>query len=217
MRSAPVDHVVIMLSTVETLDTVHLRLVSLAIVDGVVVLCEQVIVSVLCEREQIKDVDGMTEKYDFKDARRYLRQSLGHHSRSHRRRRRRHRNHRRTWLVGREGEGRGRVLYREMHRSQSRSLKSQNHTWRFIAQRGVQALIYAFTDTNPHLHSVTWQLAFCGPFRDSISCFCEGDSPMRVDSKRCFCYFDVGRSLSNVWIVWRRSSIEKSSEKMNGS
>ncbi len=96
-----------MLSSVETLDTVHLRLVSLAIVDAVVVLCEQVIVSVLCEREQIKDVDGMTEKYDFKDARRYLRQSLGHHSRSHRRRRRhrRHRNHRRTWLVGREGKG----------------------------------------------------------------------------------------------------------------
>src|SRR5216683_5062349 len=40
---------------------------------------------------------------------------------------------------GREGEGRGRVvLYREMHRSQSRSLKSQNHTWRFIAQRGCE-------------------------------------------------------------------------------
>ena len=129
LRSAPVDYVVIMLSTVETLDTVHLRLVSLAIVDAVVVLCKQVIVFGLCEREQIKDVDGMTENYDFKDARRYLRQSLGHHSRSHRRRRRHHRNHRQTWLVGREGEGRGRVLYREMHRSQSRSLKSQNHTW----------------------------------------------------------------------------------------
>ena len=46
---APVDHVVIMLSTIEALDAIRLSLVSLAIIDAFRVLCEQVIVFILGE------------------------------------------------------------------------------------------------------------------------------------------------------------------------
>jgi hypothetical protein len=46
---APVDHVEIRLSAVESLDTIHLRLIPLAIIDAVRVLCEQVIVLILGE------------------------------------------------------------------------------------------------------------------------------------------------------------------------
>ena len=47
-----------MLSAIETLDTVHMRLVSLAIIDAVLVLCEQIIVFILGEVWEI----NMSEK-----------------------------------------------------------------------------------------------------------------------------------------------------------
>jgi hypothetical protein len=48
LRSGPIDHVVVVrLSTVETLDPIHLRLVSLTIVDAVMRLCKQDIVFIL--------------------------------------------------------------------------------------------------------------------------------------------------------------------------
>jgi hypothetical protein len=52
LGSASDDHVVIVLRTIKTLYPIHLRLISLFTIDAVLMLCEQVIVFILDEREQ---------------------------------------------------------------------------------------------------------------------------------------------------------------------
>ena len=54
LRSVPVDHVMIMLSTIDTLDVVRLGLFSLSIITTLLGLCEQVIGFILDERAKDK-------------------------------------------------------------------------------------------------------------------------------------------------------------------